>query len=204
VWGSLKDPAARVYIFFPIDSGWRIKELIATVKYLSPVHNQKTLSQKAGEDWQKVQPIVAGARGLAGALGPVPGVGAIAAGAAPILSALAKLQIGSVPQGAKGYDWSAGKVTTGPSKSHGVRQGVVWTLPKVMFEELGGRLTGSLALSFIESRQQSDSSVAEWVPKPAPLMAHAVVYADDKEKWVPSQSSFVQLLLSPRVQKQPV
>jgi hypothetical protein len=36
---------------------------------------------------------------LASRLGVIPGVGTIAAGAASLLSALAKLNIGSVPQG---------------------------------------------------------------------------------------------------------
>jgi len=34
IWHDLNDEtAARVYVFFPIDAGWRVKELISTVKY---------------------------------------------------------------------------------------------------------------------------------------------------------------------------
>jgi len=43
----------------------------------------------------------------------------------------------------------AAKVTFGSPEHGGVMQGVVWTLPKSMFAELGGRLTGGLAVSFL-------------------------------------------------------
>ena len=45
-----------------------------------------------------MQPILAGAGQAASALGVVPGVGTIAAGAAPIISAITKLQVGSSPR----------------------------------------------------------------------------------------------------------
>lgn len=53
--------------------------------------------------------------------------------------------------GRQGFDWYAEKVTVPPAARHGVMQGVVWAIPREMFELLGGRLTGSLALSFIPS-----------------------------------------------------
>jgi len=197
VWQKLENTAARIYLYFPISAGWRMKELVATVKYLSPVADQKTWSTEAAADWTKLQPLLQDAGSLASALAPVPGVGAVAAGAAPILSTLAKLQIGSVPQGVKGFEWSVGKVTFASKQEHGVMQGVVWTLPKQMFELLGGRLTGSLAVSFIpaNSQRQPDS---EWEPKTAAMLGHAAIYADDGTKWVPGSSDFVSLELSPR------
>src|SRR5258708_5378711 len=33
LWENLDETAARVYLFFPLGGGWRIKELVATVKY---------------------------------------------------------------------------------------------------------------------------------------------------------------------------
>jgi hypothetical protein len=198
-WRKLHDVAAHVYLYFPLNSGWRIKELVATVKYLRPVaDHQKSLSQAAAREWTKVQPLMEGTGELASKLGVIPGVGSVAAGAAPILSALAKLNVGSVPQGAKGFEWSAAKVTFGSKKHHCVMQGVMWTLPKKMFEVLGGRLTGSLAVSFIPSRTQTADSTLAWTPEPAPLLAHAVVYADGGSKWVPGSSSFVELRLAPQ------
>lgn len=197
LWSKLDDVAARVYLYFPISGGWRAKELVATVKYLSPVSDQRNWSSKAAEDWQKAQPLVAGAGQLAASLGVVPGLGTVAAGAAPLLSAIAKLQVGSVPQGVKGFNWYVEKVTFGAAANHGVMQGVVWALPKPMFELLGGRLTGSVALSFIPSRAQTNTE-PEWNPEPLPMLAHAVIYADGKEHWVPAKSKFVEFNLAPK------
>lgn len=193
LWGKLDDVAARVYLYFPISGGWRAKELVATVKYLSPVSDQKNWTAQAAEDWQKAEPLLAGAGQVASSLGAVV---PIAAGAAPVLSALSKLQIGSVPQGVKGFNWYVEKVTFGPGTDHGVMQGVVWALPKPMFELLGGRLTGSLALSFIPSQSQSRAGEI-WTPEPLPMLSHAVVYAAGKEHWVPAKNKFVELKLTP-------
>jgi len=151
LWHRLEDIAARVYLYFPISGGWRTQELAASAKYLSPVIHQSDWTAKAAEQWQRMQPILAGAGQAASALGVVPGIGAVAAGAAPVLSAISKLQVNAVPQGVKGFDWYVEKVTVPAAARHGVMQGVVWAIPKEMFELLGARLTGSLALSFIPS-----------------------------------------------------
>jgi hypothetical protein len=194
LWRRLEDVAARVYLYFPISGGWRMQELGASAKYLSPVQHQSDWTDKAAQDWQRMQPILAGAGQAASALGVVPGVGTVAASAAPMLSAIAKLQIGSVPQGVKGFDWYVEKVTVPAAHSHGVMQGVVWAIPKDMFELLGGRLTGSLAVSFIPTATATEGP---WQPQPLALLAHAAVYADGETSWVPAQNKFVELLLMP-------
>ena len=196
LWHRLDDIAARVYLYFPISGGWRTQELVASTKYLSPVAHQSDWTEKAAADWQRMQPILAGAGQAASTLGVVPGVGTVAAGAAPILSAMSKLQVGNVPQGVKGFDWYVEKVTVPAASSHGVMQGVVWAIPKEMFELLGGRLTGSLALSFIPARTTADGS--SWQPQPLPILAHAAIYSDGKPSWVPAQNQFVQLPISPQ------
>jgi hypothetical protein len=195
LWRRLEDVAARVYLYFPISGGWRVQELAASAKYLSPVQHQSDWTEKAAQDWQLMQPILAGAGQAASALGVVPGVGTIAAGAAPVLSAVAKLQVGSVPQGVKGFDWYVEKVTVPAAHSHGVMQGIVWAIPKELFELLGGRLAGSLAVSFIPTATAADE---EWQPQPLPVLAHAAVYADGGTIWVPAQNKFVELALSPK------
>lgn len=136
LWHRLEDVAARVYLYFPISGGWRVQELAASAKYLSPVQPQSDWTDKAAQEWQRMQPILAGAGQAGSALGVVPGVGTVAAGAAPILSAIAKLQVGSVPQGVKGFDWYVENVTVPAAHSHGVMQGIVWAIPKEMFELL--------------------------------------------------------------------
>jgi len=196
LWHRLEDIAARVYLYFPISGGWRVQELAASAKYLRPVARQSDWSDKAAADWQRIEPILAGAGQAASALGVVPGVGTIAAGAAPILSAASKLQLGSVPQGVKGFNWYVEKVTAPPSADHGVMQGVVWAIPREMFELLGGRLTGSLPLTFIPTRAAGQPS---WTAQTLPMLAHAAVYADGQTTWMPAQNRFVQLPLSPRV-----
>lgn len=195
LWHRLEDIAARVYLYFPIAGGWRVQELAASAKYLAPVTHQSDWTEKAAADWQRMQPIVAGAGQVASALGVVPAVGTVAAGAAPILSAVSKLQIGSVPQDVKGFDCYVEKVTFGAAAGHGVMQGVVWAIPKEMFEYLGGRLTGSLAVSFVPTASGDPS---DWVPKALLMLAHAVVYADGEHSWVAAQNKFVELTLSPR------
>ena len=195
LWHRLDDIAARVYLYFPISGGWRTHELAASAKYLSPVAQQSEWTDKAASEWQRMQPILAGAGQAAPALGVIPGVGTAAAAAAPLLTAVSKLQVGSVPQAVKGFDWYVEKVTVPPSTHHGVMQGVVWAIPKDMFELLGGRLTGSLALSFIPA---ANVGREPWAARPLPMLAHAAVYADGETRWVPAQNKFIELPLSPR------
>ena len=70
-----------------------------------------------------------------------------------------------------------------------------------MFELLGGRLTGSLAVSFIPT---ASAAGAAWQPEPLSALAHAAVYADGETLWVPAQNKFVELALSPKATPGPV
>jgi hypothetical protein len=202
LWDRLEDPAARIYLYFPLGGGWRVKELAATVKYMSPVAHEQSFLEKAAQDWQALAPFVDGASKLAGAAGAA-GVlaGGVADRSAKVLDGLAQIKLGSVPQ-IKGFEWSASKVTFGNKEHGGVMQGVVWTLPKSMFAELGGRLTGSLAVSFIPDHHQSGKGVATNVSRPEEqaLLAHGVVYGpDDAEHWAPSKRGFIRLAVAPRL-----
>lgn len=211
-WDNLDSPAARVYMFFPRNGGWRVKEVAATVKYLSPVPKQKDLWAKAAQEWAELQPFIQDASTLSGALGPA--IGVPVKGAVTTLNALAQLKVSSVPQGA-GLDWSVGKVTFGHPKPQtsdsgiaepdlsrtGVMQGVVWTLPAKMFTELGGRLTGSLAVTFIPCGLQTKEGPAPALPEfqPRAVLAHAVVYRKGADPyWVPEERKFIRLQVSPR------
>jgi hypothetical protein len=202
LWERLADPAARIYLFFPLGGGWRVKELVATVKYMSPVAHEQSFLEKAAQDWQTIQPLVDGASKLASAAGAAGVVGGtVVDKSAKVLDGLAQIKLTSVPQ-IKGFEWSAGKVTFGNKEHGGVMQGVMWTLPKSMFAELGGRLTGSLAVSFIPDNQQKAGEVATAAPEPQAqeLLAHAVVYGPDGvQHWAPAERHFIRLRIAPRL-----
>ncbi len=198
LWHDLNDVAARLYLFFPISAGWRVKELVATVKYLTPIHNQVSLTEKAHKTWAAASPLVGDVGHVAGALTPIAGPAAV--GASALLSALAKVQINSVPQ-ADGFEWSTAKVA---SKIEGaLMHGIMWTLPKKMFVELGSRLTGSVALSFIQAgTQQAESGggsdpAHSRVLAPSSIKAHAVVYGKKDTVWVPDMRHFIELRIAP-------
>jgi len=201
-WQDVADPAARVYLYFPISAGWRVKEIVATLKYLVPAPQQRSWFEQARKDLAAVQPVLGGAGELGGF---VPG----GATASKWLEAVSKLQVSSVPQAGE-MDWSVGKVTFGGR--HGVMQGVMWTLPQSVFQRLGGRLTGSLALSFIPATRQAaspdpsapDPSAPDpSAPGTAKALAHAVVYGQGgKQYWIPGDPpdgrGFVELSIFPR------
>jgi hypothetical protein len=127
---------------------------------------------------------------------PLPAAGGIGT----VLSTIAKLQLTSVPRVPR-FKWSVGRVTFVPRRRglHGAMQGVVWTLPSAMFVELSGRLTGSLAISFIRAQTQRPHQAAEEAPVFArlPILAHAMVNGPDGEVWVSAQGNFLRLEVSP-------
>ena len=199
IWSKMQDEVAgRVYFFFPLDGGWRIKELVATVNYLHPLRERTDWWNKFADDWKNIfAPTIADASSLAG-LVPNPAF----AGASTLLGTIAKLQVNSVPQVAD-FQWSVGK-TTATHPEYGVLQGVTWALPKRMFTDLGSRLTGSVALSFIPSYRQREDPRKWDVPPPQPevrpLLAHAVMYrphGSQGDIWVPGEMSFISLQIRP-------
>lgn len=202
LWDNLDDPAARVYLYLPLGGGWRIRELAASVKYMTPVAHEDSFMEKAAHDWQTIEPVVHGARelaSLAGAFGIA--AGGTAGRSAKLLDGIAQVKLESVPQ-IEGFEWSACKVTFA-SKQHGaVMQGVRWTLTRSMFAELGGRLTGSLVVSLIPDCTQTPGRVATQYSQPEqrPLLGHAVVYEQGGvEHWAPARREFIGLEIAPRL-----
>jgi len=175
--GEVDHAAARVYLFFPVNANWRIKELTATLKYLSPAPLRHNLVNDLVAQLQHTAPLVQDASNILKLI-PTPATAAAAGG----LAALAKLQINSVPP-SQDIQWSAMKVTHGkpPDK---VMQGVVWDLPQSVFTLLGSRITGSLALSFIPAHIQTPGTARKEPAPPhaAAIQAHAVVYGPDGTK----------------------
>lgn len=194
-WERLDSPAARVYLYFPTDNGWRAKEVATSVKYLAPAREEATLLEKASSDFKKVQPALADAGEMASKLNAVPAVGGAASAAASILTAVARVKLGSVPQ-VDGYQWTVAKVAT--ASRTGFAQGVMWTLPAKMFSELGSRITGSVAVSLIPAGRQGQSVSTEPDIRPADLMASAVICHDGRTTSVP-KADFVRLRIAPRI-----
>jgi hypothetical protein len=201
-WGNLAETAAEVYLYFPSAGGWRIQELVATVKYLCPAREHASLLQEAAHMFATAQPIIEDASKLAGSAAWVPGVGMAATGTAALLDTIAKLKVTSVPP-AKGYEWSVQKVARHVS-GEGLVHGVRWILPKKMFVELGTRLTGSIALSIVPAQLQSDAGRTERQSlERRPIRASAVIYEhpailrEDERISLP-EDGFLELQVQPR------
>jgi hypothetical protein len=191
IWDRLEDHAGSVTVFFPTDQGWRVNEVAATVKYMSPVPHDPTLTERASGALTTVEPLLEDASKLAGLVQPA--IGGVASKAAQSLDVLAQMKINQIPQ-VGGYKWGVSKVTT-VSESGGVSQGIRWTLPKLMFEELGGRITGSVAVSFVPVTRQGDD-VKD--PEPGMIRAHASVNPHGADAiWVPAKETFIQLRVTP-------
>jgi hypothetical protein len=199
VWENLNsDVAARVYLYFPICGGWRVREIAATVKYLMPAPQHRDWWAIAQKDLQLLTPLAADAGAIAGF---VPG----GATASKWLQTIANLQIGSVPP-TKDYPWSVEKVTTG-GNGDDIMQGVVWNLPGSLMRDQGGRVTGSLAVTVypapLQLQDQVRTSAAAQAAPVAQLAAkaHAVAYPNDGDPiWVPGQDakSFIELQIRPQ------
>ena len=202
VWENFKkDVAARVYLYFPISGGWRIREIVATVKYLVPLAQHQDWWAKAVKDFGAIAPLLGGAGAVAGF---VPG----GATASKWLQTVGKLHPGSMPQD-KSYPWSVEKVTEGGGGVP-VMQGVVWNLPRSLMRDQGGRVTGSLAVTVYPAPQQAVGKVAEpgsgteqpTVSEQLPAKAHAVVYPNKGAPiWVPGATglNFIELQIAPRI-----
>ena len=108
---------------------------------------------------------------------------------------MAKIRVGSVPQGVAGFDWFVEKKTLSHPDGRGLYQGVTWTLPKAMFEKLGGRLNGSLAVNFVPARVQGTSS-SELTA--LPILGRATLFfKQDPAASIPPQKDFVELIVQP-------
>ena len=218
VWGRLEDPAAHIYIYFPTSGNWRVKEVGTTVKYLTPLPNDDGFLDRAAKDLQLMQPLFAGVSSLANAAAPGSGsvvsgsahvleamaqmkVNSIPQSAGfPWSVATAVLRVRNAggqgrgdgdgePSAAGGDDGQKGGEPTSQQSTCEVMAGVAWSLPKSMFEELGGRLSGGLAVVFEPVAVQSGKRVSEEDPEPEPrhVLAHAAVHAD-RSYWAPAQS----------------
>jgi hypothetical protein len=205
--GELADTAAEVYLYFPTTGGWRIKELLATIKYLCPAAEHSSLLQEAADLFATAQPIIEDASKLAAIGSGLPEIGPVAASAATLLDVLAKLKITSVPP-SHDYKWSVQKVTE-YKRGEGLLHGVKWTIPKKLFIEFGARLTGSIALNVIPtSLQLSSAEPVQTELRRLPIRARANMHLHPRpfQRREPSESpirvpreEFLELEIEPRV-----
>jgi hypothetical protein len=203
--GELAETAAEVYLYFPTTGGWRVEEMLATIKYLCPSREHLSHLKDAAEMFSAAKPIVEDASKLASVGSMLPGVGPIAASSAVLLNTIARLKITSVAP-TNDYVWSVQKVAT--VQKDGLLQGVKWTISKNLFVELGSRLTGSIAVNIIPSRLQSSSErsgneTGDIRLKPLPVRAAAVMHLHPqrfgKDERVPLPSEeFLELEIKPR------
>ena len=201
--GELADTAAEVCLYFPTTGGWRVQELLATIKYLCPAKEHASLLQEAAHMFATAQPIVEDASKLAAIGSGLPDVGPIAAGTAVLLDTIGRLKVTSVPP-SSGYEWYVQRVTR--HQEEGLAHGVKWSIPKKMFVEFGARLKGSIAVSVIPSMLQSPSEESNDVRlKRLPLRATATMHLhpgllqESKSVLLPPGDGFLELWIHPRV-----
>jgi hypothetical protein len=202
--GELADTAGEVCLYFPTTGGWRVLELLATIKYLCPAKEHASLLQEAAHTFATAQPIVEDASKLAAVGSGLPGVGPIAAGTAVLLDTIGRLKVTSVPP-SSGYEWFVQRVTR-HIQGEGLAHGIKWSIPKKMFVEFGTRLKGSIAVSVIPSRLQSSSEESDNIRlKRLPLRATATMHLhpgllqQSKSVLLPREDEFLKLEIHPRV-----
>lgn len=188
------DIAAQVYLYFPRSGGWRIAEIMATVKYLRPLPHQEELVAKVAQYWQAAAPIAEEASKIARLV-----AGPVVAGPAIMLGMLTKLHLSALPP-IEGFELSVERITArvGTEALEGVR----WTLPRSMFAILGHRLTGSIAVAFQPVALQRDgvATTRRATPEPRAIRARAIVYLGQDERAVPMpQEETVALQIAPRL-----
>lgn len=195
LWAHHPDPAAHVGLYFPLSGGWRVTEIASAVKYLRPLRNEASLLAKVHQEAVAVSPALNDLGKIASFAG-APGRGVEAATA--LVSAIAKMEINNVPQ-VEGFAWHVRKVTRRVGTE--VLQGIRWTLPKQLFCVLGGRLTGSIAVSFLPARvqQQGVDMTGDVTLQPGAILLHALVFDPHKGPiWIPGEHEFIHLQLAPR------
>ena len=207
-WGEFATNSfAHVYVLFPRSSGWRVHELAASVKYLSPVPAQKSLLQEMGKDLSALQPLLGVAGTAAGAVGAM-GAGPAASATGHVLDAMAKMKVGSVPQ-APGFEWSVKKFTTWAAQERSgadsasktdtgeLVDGIVWNIPPAMLETLGSRINGSIAVSVLPLSSHNPGKAPSSVLKPGIVRARATLPLEGQPIDVPTDD-YVCLEVHPR------
>lgn len=150
--------------------------------------------ERVAHYWATVAPAVDEASKIVNTI-PTPA----SAGAASLLGMVAKLHITSLPP-VEGVAWSVERITGRVGNK--VMDGVRWTLPQSIFEELGSRLTGSIAVFFHPAQAQRPDRKPVEAPtiERRAVLAHAVVHGPKRREWVPGEQEHIELFVEPRLQ----
>jgi hypothetical protein len=159
---QLADPAAHVYLFFLADCNWRVSEILATIKHLAPVQDERTWREELAKDFAAIQPVIGAAGQVAADATGMPELGSIA-------ETVSRLKLTNVPP-APGAEWFVRKVDM--VKSDHLFHGIEWQLSLSLLSQLGSRITGGLLVSFA-SVEARDIESAD--PSPG-LLAKAVLH----------------------------
>ena len=184
----LADPAAHVYLYFAADSSWRVSEVLATVKHLAPVQDERTWGEELAKDFTAIQPVIGAAGQIAGDATGMPELGSIAA-------TVSRLKLTSVPP-TPSSEWFVRKVDM--VRNGHLFHGIEWQLSLNLLNQLGSRVTGGLLVSFVnvdtKGGQQADPSQG--------LLAKTILHyvepgGNTKDISIPVGDDFLSLSLAP-------
>ena len=143
--------AARVSLYFPADCNWRVSEILATVKHLSPVEQERSWREEFTKDFNAIEPVIGAAGKLAADATGMPELGSVA-------EAVGRLKLTSVPQ-AIGTMWFVRKVNlVDEERSNCLFHGIEWQLSLGLLEQLGTRVAGTLLVSFTSVQLGSEKT----------------------------------------------
>ena len=177
--------AAHVRLFFAADCNWRVSEILATVKHLSPVREEQTWSEEFEKDFTAIAPVIGVAGQVAADATGMPELGSVA-------EAVGRLKLTSVPQ-VDGARWFVRRVDRVWSES--LFHGIEWELSLGLLLQLGTRVTGGLLASFANAGGDSENCNHS-----AGLLAQAVMHYDaapNRDAWLPPEDKPLKLTLKP-------
>ena len=184
---SPDNAAARVRLYFPADCNWRVSEILATVKHLSPVQQERNWREEFAKDFTAIEPVIGAAGKVAADATGMPELGSVA-------EAVSRLKLTSVPQ-ATGTMWFVRKVDKIHSGS--LFHGIEWQLSVGLLKQLGFRVAGGLLVSF--------ASVQPGTTK-GEMLAYAEMNYGDKgaqEDWCLINKDPLKLCLEPKEPERP-
>ena len=117
------------FLFHTSNTGFRVKELAATVRQLAPNKKVPGVGARIVRTINKFKPLIQGAGELIGGAGKT------------IANAITGFQIDAAPEDE--YGWYVKTIT-----AYDREQGVEWFLPKQMIASLGNRISGGVAILF--------------------------------------------------------